>query len=66
MDGFCRGALCESEKTGAAAELFVYQFDKKVIRVWMRTAVQKRVTSFGTFLSTLCHEFTGDAALRSA
>jgi hypothetical protein len=23
----------------------------------MRTAVQKRVTSFGTFLATLCHEF---------
>ncbi len=23
----------------------------------MRTAIQKRVTSFGTFLSTLCHEF---------
>jgi len=28
-----------------------------MIRVWMRTAVQHRVTSFGTFLSTLCHEF---------
>lgn len=27
------------------------------IRVWMRTAVRKEVTSFGTFLSTLCHEF---------
>ncbi len=27
------------------------------IRVWMRTAVRKDVTSFGTFLSTLCHEF---------
>ncbi len=24
---------------------------------WMRTAVRKQVTSFGTFLSTLCHEF---------
>jgi hypothetical protein len=23
----------------------------------MRTAVRKKVTSFGTFLSTLCHEF---------
>ena len=23
----------------------------------MRTAVRKQVTSFGTFLSTLCHEF---------
>ena len=28
-----------------------------MIRVWMRTAVRKQVTSFGTFLSTLCHEF---------
>jgi hypothetical protein len=27
------------------------------IRVWMRTAIRKDVTSFGTFLSTLCHEF---------
>jgi hypothetical protein len=27
------------------------------IRVWMRTAVRHQVTSFGTFLSTLCHEF---------
>jgi hypothetical protein len=28
-----------------------------LIRVWMRTAVRKEVTSFGTFVSTLCHEF---------
>ena len=28
-----------------------------LVRVWMRTAVRKEVTSFGTFLSTLCHEF---------
>ena len=28
-----------------------------LIRVWMRTAVRKEVTSFPTFLSTLCHEF---------
>lgn len=27
------------------------------IRIWTRTAVRKQVTSFGTFLSTLCHEF---------
>jgi|SRR5690348_199498 len=27
------------------------------IRVWMRTAVRKDITSFGTFLSTLCHKF---------
>lgn len=26
------------------------------IRLWMRTAIKKRATSFGTLLSTLCHE----------
>ena len=31
--------------------------DTMLIRVWMKTAVRKEVTSFGTFLSTLCHEF---------
>jgi hypothetical protein len=34
-----------------------YSPDSRLIRVWMRTAVRKEVTSFGTFLSTLCHEF---------
>src|SRR5215470_10732097 len=34
-----------------------YHPDTKLIRVWMRTAVRKDITSFGTFLSTLCHEF---------
>jgi hypothetical protein len=34
-----------------------YSPESKLIRVWMRTAVRKEVTSFGTFLSTLCHEF---------
>jgi len=34
-----------------------YHPNTKAIRVWMRTAVRKEVTSFGTFLSTLCHEF---------
>lgn len=28
-----------------------------VIRVWRRTSIRKEITSFGTFLSTLCHEF---------
>jgi len=28
-----------------------------LIRLWMRTAVRKEVTSFGTLLNTLCHEF---------
>lgn len=34
-----------------------YAPDSMLMRVWMRTAVRKDVTSFGTFLSTLCHEF---------
>lgn len=34
-----------------------YDPETSVIRVWMRTAVRKEVTSVGTFLSTLCHEF---------
>jgi hypothetical protein len=43
---------------GWGTELFGdYNFDEKLIRIWMRTAIQKRVTSFGTFFATLCHEF---------
>jgi len=43
---------------GWSSELFGdYHPEKKLIRVWMRTAVRKQVTSYGTFLSTLCHEF---------
>src|ERR1700674_277177 len=43
---------------GWGSELFGdYHPATKVIRVWMRTAVRKQVTSFGTFFSTLCHEF---------
>jgi hypothetical protein len=34
-----------------------YDPETSVIRVWMRTAVRKEVTSCGTFISTLCHEF---------
>jgi hypothetical protein len=34
-----------------------YHPDTLVIRVWRKTAVRKEITSFGTFLSTLCHEF---------
>ena len=42
----------------STTELFGdYRPDTMLIRVWMRTAVRKEVTSFGTFLSTLCHEF---------
>jgi hypothetical protein len=40
------------------SELFGdYDPETMLIRVWMRTAVRKEITSFGTFLSTLCHEF---------
>jgi hypothetical protein len=43
---------------GGASELFGdYDLRKQEIRVWMRTALRKQVTSLGTFLSTLCHEF---------
>lgn len=42
----------------STTELFGdYHPDTILIRVWARTAVRKEVTSFGTFLSTLCHEF---------
>jgi hypothetical protein len=34
-----------------------YQPETMLIRVWMRTAVRRDITSFGTFLSTLVHEF---------
>jgi hypothetical protein len=34
-----------------------YSPEIMLIRVWMRTAVRKEVTSFGTFVSALCHEF---------
>src|ERR1700732_89885 len=43
---------------GWQIELFGdYSLDSAQIRIWTRTAVRKQVTSFGTFLSTLCHEF---------
>lgn len=41
-----------------SSELFGdYAPETMLIRVWMRTAIRKEITSFGTFLSTLCHEF---------
>jgi hypothetical protein len=44
-------------REGWSTELFGdYHPDAMLIRVWMRTAVRKKITSFGTFLSTLCHE----------
>jgi hypothetical protein len=33
-----------------------YTFATQRIRLWMRTAVLEKMTSFGTLLSTLCHE----------
>jgi hypothetical protein len=42
-----------------ATELFGdYDPDSTLIRVWLRTAVRKEITCFGTFLSTVCHEFS--------
>src|ERR1700730_11491925 len=42
----------------STTELFGdYQPSTMLIRVWTRTAVRREITSFGTFLSTLCHEF---------
>ncbi|MBU6454841.1 MAG: hypothetical protein KGS72_23940 [Cyanobacteria bacterium REEB67] len=34
-----------------------YTPDTEKIRLWMRTAVQKKPTSYGVLLSTFCHEF---------
>jgi hypothetical protein len=43
---------------GGTIELFGdYQPATMQMRVWMRTAVRQQVTTFGTFFSTLCHEF---------
>jgi hypothetical protein len=40
------------------SELFGdYHIETMAIRLWMRTAIRKEVTSYGTFLSTLCHVF---------
>jgi hypothetical protein len=40
------------------SELFGdYTPETMLIRLWMRTARKQEITSFGTFLSTLCHEF---------
>ncbi|MGH9770686.1 MAG: hypothetical protein ACRD4Q_03150 [Candidatus Acidiferrales bacterium] len=45
-------------ESGWSTELFGdYSPETLVIRIWARTAIRKQVTSFGTFLSTLCHEF---------
>ena len=45
-------------REGGSIELFGdYNPGTVLIRLWLRTAIRKQVTSFGTFLSTLCHEF---------
>lgn len=45
-------------REGWSTELFGdYHIETMAIRLWMRTAIRKEVTSFGTFLNTLCHEF---------
>jgi len=42
----------------STTELFGdYHPSTMLIRVWTKTAVRKEITSFGTLLSTLCHEF---------
>ncbi len=33
-----------------------YHFETACIRLWMRTAVLEKMTSYGSLLSTLCHE----------
>lgn len=41
-----------------SSELFGdYAPSAMTIRIWMRTAVRKDITSYGTFLSTLIHEY---------
>lgn len=43
---------------GGHFELFGdYDFEKKQIRIWMRTAVLRKVTSYRGILHTLLHEF---------
>jgi hypothetical protein len=45
------------ESEHSVDELFGdYDFETARIRLWMRTAVLEKTTSFGALLSTLCHE----------
>src|SRR5439155_15563034 len=52
----CSPAVAGS-RTWTSELLGDYTPETMLIRVWMKTAVRKEITSFGTFLSTLCHEF---------
>ena len=47
----------ECVKVGAPSLFGDYTPETMLIRLWMRTAVRKQVTSFGTLLNTLSHEF---------
>lgn len=48
----------QSYEDGGSWELFGdYSFESERIRVWMRTAVRGKVTSFRGLLNTLLHEF---------
>lgn len=51
------GVRPTEESNGFVDETFGdYSFATARIRLWMRTAVLEKATSFGTLLSTLCHE----------
>lgn len=43
-------------ETSVSEKFGDYDPNTTQIRLWMRTAVKQRATSFGTLLSTLCHE----------
>ena len=52
------GARPRSVWEGGHSELFGdYDFEEKRIRIWMRTAVLGKVTSYRGLLHTLLHEF---------
>ena len=53
------GARPRSRWEGGQSELFGdYDFEEKRIRIWMRTAVLAKVTSYRGLLNTLLHEFS--------
>jgi hypothetical protein len=52
------GARPKSVSEGSSYELWGdYTFDTEAIRVWMRTAVLGKVTSYRGLLNTILHEF---------
>jgi hypothetical protein len=53
------GARPRRRWEGGQSELFGdYDFEEKRIRIWMRTAVLEKVTSYRGLLNTLLHEFS--------